>query len=563
MHKVSRGIAGVSVLSVVAALVGSPASLRAQEDNCARVLLKINDPEPKRVIGCVGKPITFNTGVDFEPKPGDTESDLIRKELDQSTICQKLEIRLEGEGKEGQPEGVFEAVKLLGVPFEFDPAKPKEEIKKPVPSKPPNCEFKVKFVRSPNNKTEVPTGKSANQFPDAVQITEVCTPGGQGSPPDCICPFATLLKSIDVTARWQRGGIKHVVVDVQDARPGNPPANHVSLMFPKEFQPGERPCCDYREKKRFIVNVVELAIDINNTVMETDDLVRLRSTHPDRRFTVLGTVILKEQLSDSVTIVLTNPDGRLGFPPNADGKSPEKTKTATFPPTFENFYISGEMASDAVNDAKIEAYLDTAGGDVCLTKPMTVASLGSASISITKGSNYGIRANRLNVIAPVDGPGVNFSAQASIKPQGVDCGPLVPQLNSLRVGLKQNVVSTTRLLDYASPSIRWFNDVPPGTVVPAPSSWRVAITLASVPIDDSVVPADAPLFRRLSAQPPIGCPNGVPVNDSDSPNQEILPPILMIPALTPTGQHVGTLDYPWASGTIDDSFMTWCVCFDT
>src|SRR5206468_4300454 len=115
------------------------------------------------------------------------------------------------------------------------------------------------------------------------------------------------------------------------------------------------------------------------------------------------------------TIVLTNPDGRLRFPNPAD-----QTATLALPDSraWVAFQISGEMGSDAVGDAVIEAHCGNAAGAIMGTKNVTVFWFTGAQINLTPLGRYRAVGARF---ATTGGDAVRHSAQAEIRPVGVNC----------------------------------------------------------------------------------------------------------------------------------------------
>lgn len=110
-----------------------------------------------------------------------------------------------------------------------------------------------------------------------------------------------------------------------------------------------------------------MEIEINNTPTTDDDWVILRCTHmTDCRIRAI------ESTGNDATVVLTNPDGRLRFPNEAD-----TTTTVVLPSdgSWVTFQIFGHIASNAVGDAVIEAHCYEATKPVKASKAVTVVAV--------------------------------------------------------------------------------------------------------------------------------------------------------------------------------------------
>jgi hypothetical protein len=68
------------------------------------------------------------------------------------------------------------------------------------------------------------------------------------------------------------------------------------------------------------VIVLRVSIQINNTPLAKDDVVQVKCDHPVRRFTVPCRIRLIGPATAPLTIVLTNPDGRLRLKYTRGGK---------------------------------------------------------------------------------------------------------------------------------------------------------------------------------------------------------------------------------------------------
>ena len=305
-------------------------------------------------------------------------------------------------------------------------------------------------------------------------------------------------------------------------------------------------------------------IEINNTPVTNDDLVQVKCDHPAHRHKVPCRIKLVGTVSHSHTIVLVNPDGRLRFPETGD-----TTKTLTLGPggAWVGFEISGETGSNAIGDAKIEAHLDSAGGAVKGTKDVTVFSFDPAQINMTPGGNYVISGASYTSAA---GHAIDHSAQATIKPAGVNCS--APQVKDLRVGIMQTALrGVQRTMTWSNPTIAWAAGTAAGTTVTVPAS---VVFRRNHPVDanDSAA-AVAPLYDQPghpgvtidanSLQKPMGCSGGAPATSSDTPGGAAAPATVNLPASTGAGTVAGTVSYTLTSTKIDLDFLVWAVIFNT
>jgi hypothetical protein len=259
--------------------------------------------------------------------------------------------------------------------------------------------------------------------------------------------------------------------------------------------------------------------------------------------------------------VLTNPDGRLRFPESAD-----TTKTVALPAdgSWVPFEISGERGSAAIGDAVIEAHCQTATGDLKGSKPVTVFWFDNLQIKITPGGNYTLAGGVFQVVGA---HAVDYSAEARIRPAGVDC--TTPQVTNLRVGILQNMLTGVRRINWNSPAITWNPGVPAGTRVTVPKGMTRTITLPRAANDSATTvaplydqPAKADTIDADSLKPPTGCTGSAAATSNDNPSGPA-PPTFLVPALTAAGNNVGVITYRFKNRTNQDGFTTWVVIFDT
>lgn len=305
-----------------------------------------------------------------------------------------------------------------------------------------------------------------------------------------------------------------------------------------------------------------MEIEINNTSATNDDLVELKCEHPAHRHIVDCRIRATTNCPTSSTVVLTNPDGRLRFPNAGDA-----TTTVTVPGdgSWAAFQISGERGSDAIGDAVIEAHCNTATGDVKARKGVTVFWFDDLHINVTPGGAY---ASVGGQFTPTGGNGVNHSAQARIRPAGVDCA--APQIRDLRVGIIQTMLTWPRRRTWTAPAIAWNAGVAPGTRVTVPTTIRMDRVLPAA-ANDTAAAVD-PLYDQPgkgattidanSLKPPNGCAGGAAATSNDSPALA-MPATFAVPAESPPGTVVGNVTYrTFVRGTLDATFLTWIVIFN-
>lgn len=310
------------------------------------------------------------------------------------------------------------------------------------------------------------------------------------------------------------------------------------------------------------VNVVQVEIEVNNTPAENDDVVQLMCERPAQRFRVQSRGRVIGNPENEVNVTLTNPDGRLRFPAQVDG-----TRNLTLPRNGDwvAFEISGETQSGALNDAEIVARVNGAGGPMCGKEDVTVFWFDQAMTGVAAGGNYAVAGGRFTAVG---GNAVNYSVQARIRPDGVDC--TVPQVTNLRIGIMQNVTSTTRASTWDTPTITWNPGVAAGTTVTVPTSIRSTLAFNGA-VNDSEATV-APLYDQPgkggtldanSLKPPIGCANGGAATSFDTPSLPT-PATFSLPARTAGGAVVGTISWTvFVNVTANDSFVTWTVTFNT
>lgn len=299
-------------------------------------------------------------------------------------------------------------------------------------------------------------------------------------------------------------------------------------------------------------------IQVNNTPVVTDDVVRLFDLHPPQRVLVNCQIRLVGVSAAPVTVVLNDPSGHLNFP--SPGVT---TRTLSLPAdgSFVPFQISGDAPSAAVRDASIVAHVGSVGGPVCGSTAVTVASFDSAQITLTQGANYGFAANSYSALG---GPAVLFAAQVRLRPAGVNCA--APQLSVLRVGIMQEASNVMITQAWDTPTIVWLAATPSGATVNVPGTmtqtgqFQAAVTQ---PVNDGVDGA-APLYERGAGAllTPLGCTGGGVAQSSDNPSSPA-PPTFVLPVQDASGTVVGTVTWTrLVYITFVAQFRTFCVTFN-
>lgn len=334
-------------------------------------------------------------------------------------------------------------------------------------------------------------------------------------------------------------------------------------------------CCDTHdvvipcESECQVLPTVE--IEVFKTPDQNDDLVRLMSTTPAKRFKIDARARKVGGPAQAATVVLTNPDGRLRFPSSTD-----TTKSLTLPANGDwvNFEISGETKSNVKNDAVIEAHCNSSTGPICGSEDATVFYFDSAKIDVTLGSNpvYGVYQDPnlpndpgARVYWPPVDQAVYFSADATLKPSGLDCSS--NPLKNLRIGIMQNA-KTVRSVEFSNPTITWNPGVAIGTTVTVPTTIRFELNVPSY-LNDSLankaplydIPGQPNTYDSNSLTVPKGCMGGAAATSLDTPAQRFFDHLTED---AKTGRTiVGSLRYQFAKVVLGDMFRTWSVTFDT
>ena len=302
------------------------------------------------------------------------------------------------------------------------------------------------------------------------------------------------------------------------------------------------------------VTVSTVEVQINSTPDRNDDMVEVRSPiSPDKRRKIKARVRLPDTAPNDVTVVLTNPDGRLRFPGPAD-----TTKTLILPRNRDwvEFEISGEIKSDAKDDARVEVHQDTAEGLLLGHQTVTVFYFES-TMTVIQGGSYEWNAG--HVYAPLNGPAVTFEASATVQPANLDC--TAAPLKDIRIGIMQNARSQRRSLIVDKPTINCLPGIPSGTRVTVPEIRLMSKSVLQF-VNDSTSQS-APLYSQETGAlaSPVNCGGG-PAVSRDTPHMNFA--TIDIPPKPPSlaGVAEGTLTYEVRRVTFDDTFRIWSVSFD-
>lgn len=132
---------------------------------------------------------------------------------------------------------------------------------------------------------------------------------------------------------------------------------------------GAIPVTLYHWSAKVIDEDYKIEIQINNTAIESDDIVCRKSNNPQGRPTIPCRI--RTLSTKAISVVLTNKagNGEVRFPGSADTK-----KGLTLPASgnWVSFAISGEMESVGRNDAIIEVHKDTEMGSILAEQDLSV-----------------------------------------------------------------------------------------------------------------------------------------------------------------------------------------------
>jgi len=306
------------------------------------------------------------------------------------------------------------------------------------------------------------------------------------------------------------------------------------------------------------VKVIKLEIEINNTASTDDDVVswsdfiicRTRFQTPAR----IRQVPASGSSASDLEVTLSN-SSRLEY---AQSGGWGKTLSLTLPQdgSWIDFLVSGTLPSLAVGDAPIDVQV-SGHSSTCFRKPMTVFWF-TGDLNLTSGSQYEVMEDGNHVIlGPSPGNALEMTAYADIKPNGVSAS--APQISELRVGIVQNVRSSVHSGTYTQPQpIRWNSSYPQGRLAYFPIALLALKTLPSPMLDSGLT--KSPLYESQVEKPRnLG---GSEVTSHDNPHFR-QPQKRKGSGRTQGGRVVAHAEYSIASMTIDDTYRTWCVVYNT
>ena len=305
------------------------------------------------------------------------------------------------------------------------------------------------------------------------------------------------------------------------------------------------------------VTVFEVQVEVNNTPAVNDDVVPLQWFHPPHREVVHSRIRITPGASAPLPVLITNPDSRLRFPSPADATL---AVTLAANGAWSAFDITGETASAARGDAKIEVHHTNAAGEILARRDLTVFTFDPAHMTLTQGGEYHLVGGNYTA-APV---AVRFSAAATIKPAGLDC--TVPQIANLKISIMQESSNFIITKTWTTPVMAWNAGVAAGTTVNVPPAMRETTTYAAAvvqPVNDGLAGA-GPLYSRQAGalMPPTGCAGGGAATSSDTPGQPVAPTFAQV--FNVGGAPVGTVTWTVLAGTTrTENFRTYCVVINT
>jgi hypothetical protein len=355
---------------------------------------------------------------------------------------------------------------------------------------------------------------------------------------------------------------------------------------------------------------VPIEIQVNMTPETTDDVVQLKCDHPSHRHVVACRIRINSSAGPKapsppagadVTVVLTNPDGRLRFA-NLFGlpktlvvstQNAVETKKVVLPKNggWATFYITGEERSLKIGDAVIEVHRDSAKGPVCAKKQVTVFWFGEAKVTVTAGAQY--KFNDQGAFKASPPPSVRLSASARIMPKDLDHS--APQIDPLRIAIMQEMLTDYfESVTYADPpSPNWDPAVAVGESITVPLSFRVDVKLKSTvkaPLNDRRTPRQDkpklkdpwPLYsnesfdndegekrtaekmnmKQVSIALPLGRQGGGPVLTWDSPDTEGTLGVPYFQARETPRQQRTLIEYRISEWAFRQRYRTFCVVWN-
>ena len=303
----------------------------------------------------------------------------------------------------------------------------------------------------------------------------------------------------------------------------------------------------------------KVEIQIGNTASADDDVVLLKSQNPAAQSALSCQIRLTGNQPQPVKVVLHDPAGKLQFP-DTDSVTLDLPGDQSFVP----FSITGALASTAIGDCSVEARVNDLNGATAGTQKVTVASLDAASLTLTQGGAYQLVGTTYKVNEAGNPFAVNFAAQATLKPAGVNCG--APQLTNIRIAFMQETSNKTIAKFWTNPKVV-FAGVHNKTVAEHSILRRTIVfsPLVPQPINDGAQANAFPLYSISAAalQAPLGCTGAVAAKSNDSPSH----PFMLnfsIDAIATDGSIAGQAIWQTQDHvTRTQHFRTYCVVYDT
>ena len=304
--------------------------------------------------------------------------------------------------------------------------------------------------------------------------------------------------------------------------------------------------------------VVDVEIQINNTESTEDDIVQGPSDHPGHFFAVPCRIKLIGPAEARAKVKLVNPDDRLVFDLQASDLLELSARRWT------RFEIAGYNASEKIGDAKIRVQLLYPAGPIVAEKDVTVFSFDQARIRLYKGGRYVLTASGY---APRLDTAADFSAQARLRPAGLDCD--APQIKNLRVGIMQEMSDYLVTTTWDTPTIKWNAGVKKGATVTAPKRVRRESRFdqgpgSDKPLNISIIPKASPLWDTPlwddaadALKPPKGCAGASAATSSHAPTVSLNQKPFR------TYQHGRVTWNNHVKTRIKTDFRTFCVIFNT
>ncbi len=253
---------------------------------------------------------------------------------------------------------------------------------------------------------------------------------------------------------------------------------------------------DNAEIKAIEILGQQVLINVNNTSKTTDDLVRLTSDTPVRKFTTPCTIqAIGTQSADlNVSLSCQNGASRVGFDKSATAGTEASTLTLTLPKdgTPVTFYIVGDLKSTAIGDANIQV-VDAFTNQFYGAQSVTVFWFDKPMISATPDKSYSLNDTDFE---PLDGNAVNLTGQTILMPGGLNSS--APQLQRLRLGVEQNFEDGIyQVIWTADPStLVWNPAAPAGIEIHPPDRYTAKYIIPACV--DTILSGNVPIYSKTS-----------------------------------------------------------------